>query len=218
MRYPVTAGGSKQEFEESWYNAQVFGNPTSYGFHEGVDLNLKTGGDTDLGQEIKAIASGKIVYYHYASHPTTSFGRHLVLKIDGAWGTRWVHYCHLQDTDFCKDTERTINEGDIIARLGKSGTPYAHLHFSIFKVDPASLGGIDKIARVATDLNNWEDPLKFIDTWMNPAPELNDQSRYDFGSPWGVMEMQQVRSTLNDQKKSLDELRAKIESIKNIVG
>jgi hypothetical protein len=105
MRYPVSAGGSKQEFDDKWYVAQGFGATTTYGFHEGVDINLKTGGDTDLGQELKSISNGRIVYYHYSSHPTTGFGRHLVVKIDGAWGSRWVHYCHCLDTDFKNSSE-----------------------------------------------------------------------------------------------------------------
>jgi len=223
MRYPVTAGGSKQEFEAKWYIAQGFGNPTSYGFHEGVDINLKTGGDSDLGQELKAIANGKLVYYHFHSHPSSGFGRHNVLKIDGPWGTRWAHYAHNQEQDFIK-TVKDVNEGQIIARLGKSGTPYAHLHFSIFKVDPVSIGGIDKIAKNSTDLHNWwEDPIAFMDTWMaatppTSPPEVNDQTKYDFGSPWGTLELQQARSILNDQDAEITELNSKIETAKNVLS
>jgi|SRR3989304_323679 len=225
MRYPVTADGSKISFEKDWYNAQGFGAQTSYGYHEGVDLNLKTGGDTDLGQEIKAIANGKIVYYHFSSHPTTGFGRHLVYRIEGAWGTRWVHCCHLGDTGFLNGVQE-VTEGQIIGRLGKSGTPYAHLHFAIFKVDPVAFG-IDNIANTTSELNQyWEDPIAFINTWM-AAPvtaPINDQSKYDFGTPWGTMEMQAVRSTMNDQKAQLvnkdneiQQIKTKIQNARNIL-
>lgn len=202
MRFPVTATGSKADFEKDWYIAQAFGNPTSYGFHEGADINLKTGGDTDLGQEIKAIANGKIVYYHYSSHPTTGFGRHLVYRIDGAWGTRWVHCCHLSENDFLSGSQ-DITEGQIIGRLGKSGTPYAHLHFAIFKVDPVSFG-IDNIANTTNELNQyWEDPIAFINTWMATVPvptpsPVTDQSKYDFGEGFGILELQQARGIMHD--------------------
>src|SRR5258706_10537917 len=101
MRFPVGPTGSKEEFFRDWYDAQPFGTATSYGFHEGADINKTTGGDTDLGQELKAIAKGKIVYYHnfHTTVPNT-FGRHLVYRIDGPWGVRWVHYAHCADQDF----------------------------------------------------------------------------------------------------------------------
>jgi murein DD-endopeptidase MepM/ murein hydrolase activator NlpD len=220
MRYPVGNTGSKEEYERDWYNAQTFGNETRYGYHEGVDINLKTGGDTDLGKELKAIASGEIVYYHYSSHPTSGFGRHLVIKIDGAWGTRWAHYAHCDTLDFINKAQ-LVSEGQIIARLGKSGTSYAHLHFSLYKVDPATLGGIDKYAKTQEDLNKyWEDPIAFINKWINAptepqhptAPLCSDQSKYDFGLPWGIMEMQATKSVLNAQKDEIGKLNNKIEN------
>jgi hypothetical protein len=236
MRYPVSATGNKTDFERDWKIDQVFGNPTTYGFHEGIDINLKTGGDTDLGQEIKAIAKGTIVYYHFASHPTYGFGRHLVYRIDGSWGVRWVHCAHMQDTSFLGAVQ-DVTEGQIIGHLGKSGTPYAHLHFAIWKVDPATVPAntssgksIDNIAKTTTELNQyWEDPITFIETWMAaPAPTpspINDQTTYDFGSPWGVMEMQAVRSTMNDQKAQIEsknteisQLQTKIQNAKNALG
>lgn len=213
MRYPVGVTGTKEEFEASWYVAQGFGNPTSYGFHEGADINLKTGGDSDLGQEVKAIANGRIVYYHFSSHPTTGFGRHLVYKIDGAWGSRWVHCCHLTDQDF-KNSVQDITEGSIIGRIGKSGTPYAHLHFSIFKVDPIAFG-IDNIANTTTELNQyWEDPIAFINTWLPtapaPAPIPTDQSLYDFGEGFGIIELQAARGKMQDLRRETTDLKNKL--------
>lgn len=216
MRYPVTNTGSKVDFERDWYIAQGFGNPTNYGFHEGADINLKTGGDTDLGQEIKAIANGRIVYYHKNSHPTTGFGLHLVYRIEGAWGIRWVHCCHMQDIDFLGSTQ-DITEGQIIGRLGKSGTPYAHLHFAIYKVDPVAFG-IDKFARNTTELNQyWEDPIAFINTWtatpLPPQPiPVTDQSKYDFGDGFGVQELQAARSIMQAQKTEINSLKTKLSS------
>ena len=170
MRFPTGATGSIAEFDRDWYNAMKFGEPQIYGFHDGNDINLRTGGDSDLGQEVKAIANGTITYFHLASHPTYGFGRHLVEKIVGAWGTRWIHYAHLQDVDFHKDLHE-VSEGEIIGRIGKSGTTVAHLHFAIYKVDPIGFG-IDNVPNNLTELNqNWEDPQAFIRKWITaPAP------------------------------------------------
>lgn len=172
MRFPTTATGSKSEFEQLCYDAQPFGSVTTYGRHEGADINFRTGGDTDLGQELKAIANGTIVYYHNSSHPTTGFGRHLVYKIDGAWGTRWIMYSHCDSNGFL-GAQQNVTEGQVIARLGKSGnSPSAHLHWSIFKVDPATLPSkIDSIAHDETELNQyWENPINFVNQYMNVTP------------------------------------------------
>jgi len=221
MIYPI-GDGTKVTADQFWYVAQGFGNPTSYGFHDGIDWNLKTGGDTDLGQEVKAIASGRIVYYHYSSHPTINFGRHLVYKIDGPWGTRWVHCAHLSEQDF-KNSAVDVAEGSLIGRIGKSGTPYAHLHFSIFKVDPVAFG-IDNIANNEAELDNyWEDPITFLNTWTAVAPTpgpspVTDQSLYDFQGNIGIVELQHGRSIMREYEGKINELNGKLSQIKQIVG
>lgn len=153
MRYPC--GTSNADFIKNWYNAQPFGAKTSYGYHEGDDFNLKTGGNSDLGQPLYAVADGKIAYYHNASHSSFGFGRHMVLECDTIKGKRWYHYAHCQEiTALQKD----VKEGEVIGKLGKSGTPIAHLHFAVFKVDPSSLHkGIDSIASTEGSLHaSWE--------------------------------------------------------------
>lgn len=226
MRYPVTATGKKEDFEKDWRVDQIFGNPTSYGFHEGVDINLKTGGDTDMNQELKAIANGKIVYYHtsHANTPNT-FGLHLVYRIDGPWGTRWVHYAHCSPLDFHSGVG-DVTEGQIIARLGKTGTTSAHLHWSIFKIDPVSFG-IDNIANTQLELNQiWENPIDFVNQWMSvPVPQptpVTDQSKYDFGPDYGIMELQAARSVLQAQKGEISSLKLQVSSQKakmnNVAG
>lgn len=167
MRYPV--GNNKKDFDDNWYNAQGFGVKTSYGYHEGVDLNLKTGGDSDLGQPLYAVADGVIRYYHTLSHPTSGFGMHFVLECDTPWGKRWFHYAHNQSQI---SVVQSVREGEQIGTLGKSGTSFAHLHFACFKVDPATLyRGIDSVARTQDELKNWEDPLAFLNNWYNYKPE-----------------------------------------------
>ena len=230
MRYPVSNTGSKVEFNKDWYVAQAFGNKTDYGYHEGVDINTRTGGDTDLGKEIKAISSGPIEYYHYGSHPTKGFGRHLVYRIDGPWGTRWVMCSHMTETG--SFSQQQVSEGQVIGYVGKSGTPVAHLHFSIFKKDPVNLrNGIDTIAKTVEELNEaWEDPMAFIETWskkpVEPAkPIITDQTLIPLGGQYGNVEVQAIRSMLADRDRQISTLAAqlndsvsKIQSIRKIVA
>lgn len=219
MRFAPVAQ-NKEEYENAWYIAQGFGAVTTYGRHEGIDLNLKTGGDSDLGQPLYSLVNGNIVYFHYGSHPTTGFGRHLVVKIEGAWGIRWCMYSHCGSNAFL-NAAQSVTEGQKIAELGKSGnSPSAHLHFSIWKKDPATNGGIDSFAHNETELNEkWEDPINFINQWLvapEPSP-VTDQSKYDFGDGFGVMELQAARSTMQDQKNAIDNLNSKLSQVRAIV-
>ena len=168
MRYPVGQLGTREEYEHFWYDKQGFKAKTDYGYHEGVDLNLKSGGDSDLGELLYAVGDGKIVYYHNNSHPTTGFGRHMVLECQTPVGTRWFHYAHCQEITA---GVREVRRGDVIGKLGKSGTKYAHLHFAVFKVDPKTLrSGIDTVAKTITELNSWwEDP--FVTLNMEEKPK-----------------------------------------------
>ena len=42
--------------------------------------------------------------------------------------------------------------------------------------------------------------------YVSVSPVINEQTTYDFGTPWGIMQMQQVRSTMNDQKNGINNL------------
>lgn len=158
MRYPFNN-------KEKWYNAQKYGTKTSYGYHEGDDWNLRTGGNTDLGQPLFAIADGEITDV-CTTHPKTGFGLHLHLKIEGPWGTRWAHYCHLNKI-FVKAGDK-VKEGQQIAEVGKTGnSESAHLHFAI-KNKPT---GTEGIAKNLTQLKSWDDPTAFIEKYISqPAP------------------------------------------------
>ena len=207
MRYPVGNTGSREEFERDWYLAQAFGQHVDYGYHEGGDINLRTGGDSDLGQPLRAIANGRVIYYHRDSHPGTRFGRHLVMRIEGLWGVRWVHYAHCDVADF---TNRVVDvqEGQMIARLGKSGdSPLAHLHFAILKVDPNNIGGIDRYAKTLTELNAyWEDPIAFIQQWSRdcPPPVITDETMIP---QIGGMRVREIRGLLEEQERMLAQIR-----------
>ena len=167
MIYPTAP--NNQDFLKYWKIDQVFGNPTNYGVHDGLDINKIAGGNTDLGQPLYAVADGKIVYYHNESHPTTGFGRHMVLECETVRGKRWYHYAHCQEITNSTD----VKEGDVIGKLGKSGTTFAHLHFAVFQVDPKTLyKGIDSIAKNITELKtSWED-FELLTTMQSNLQEL----------------------------------------------
>ena len=62
-----------------------FGDERPYGFHPAIDLNLITGGDSDLGQPLHAISDGKVTSVHsHTSKPT--FGKHVHIEHNGPWG------------------------------------------------------------------------------------------------------------------------------------
>ena len=137
-----------------------FGAPTNYGFHEAADINGNGGGNADLGIPIHAIADGEVTSVHnHTTKPT--FGNHIHYKIDGIWGTRYVHHAHCQT--ILKKVGDKVKEGEIIATIGNSGTEWAHDHFAI-KKEPT---GIDGIATTKELLKKWEDPIAFIEAQMN---------------------------------------------------
>lgn len=151
MRLPI-------DQPHKWYNAQGFGVKTSYGYHEGDDYNLKTGGNSDLGQPLFAIADGVVTSVH--SHTTKpTFGNHVHIKHDGAWGTVWCHFAHCQKV-LVKEGD-VVKEGQPIAFLGNSGTDSAHLHWAM-KLQPT---GIDGIAKTKEDLAKWTNPTEFVNKW-----------------------------------------------------
>lgn len=168
FRYPV-GGGTREDFEKNWYIAQGFGVKTVYGYHEGIDINLKTGGDTDLGEPLYAIGDWQLKYYHLKSHLESGFGKHFVYEVDSPWGKRWIHYAHIQNEKFDVEANPSGEVGDKLAELDSTGRPRlvmaAHLHMAVYKIDPLSIG-IDTIATSLSKLNQyWEDPIEFLNNW-----------------------------------------------------
>ncbi len=192
MRYPTN------EFSSKWYIAFGFGEKTDYGFHDGADINLKTGGDTDLGEPLLAICGGQVTSVH--EHTTIpSFGKHLHIKFESPFGIRWVHYAHCQEILVKEDD--LVTEGQVVARLGKSGTKVAHCHFAI-KRQPT---GVDGIAKTQTDLEKWENPIEFIEKCI---AHIDDKYRIVFqGTEVATYESNPIDkiNDLENQVKTLNE-------------
>lgn len=220
MRYPVN------DFKTHWNVSAGYGfgkQVSANYFHEGVDINKNGGGNIELGEPIFTIAKGKLVYYHKASHPTRNFGYHSVYEIEGPWGKRWVHQAHCME-DITTGVQ-DLTEGQQIARVGNSGTTYAHIHFAIFKVDPATLPqGIDTIATNKQQLNAWwENPITFIETYMTNSQTVavdsdtferlvSNSSKYDGFKEAGYLEIEDVEDKINKLVQDNKELRQNYES------
>lgn len=111
--------------------------------HIGVDYNGPGGGNTDLGQEVYAISDGlieKIIPWNRKY----GFGNHLFIRHQLSDHLKkkynceiiYSHYAHLQE--FKCHEGQIVTKGQLIAKLGNSGTKYAHLHLEIRK--PTGLG------------------------------------------------------------------------------
>lgn len=124
-----------------------FRDPAYYSYygkwHSGWDINLDTGGDTDLGYPVQAMFAGEVLdaksfpgwginvrvraFDHIRDYVSTLIGEELEV-LD-------ANYCHLM--------QHTVEVGDIVAagdHLGSIGKGdrnqyLAHLHFELRKVD-----------------------------------------------------------------------------------
>lgn len=200
MRFPV------DNYLTEWNNTAgySFGDTTSYGFHEGDDINDNGGGDSDLGKPLYAIADGIVVGVH--SHSTIpTFGKHFFIQINGAWGTRFVHYAHCNEIFITEGQQ--VKEGQKVATLGKSGTQYAHCHFAI----KTKANGMDTIANTKAQLDDaWEDPIKFIKTYSGSVSQPSDlqkeldKCRIDRDTHWNDLEA---------SKKTIDSLNQQVSQL-----
>lgn len=202
MRYPV------DNYKTEWNGTAGygFGAKTSYGFHDGVDINDNLGGNSDLGKPLFAIAKGKVIGVHQHTTANT-FGKHFYLEITGSWGTRYVHYAHCNELFVVVGQE--VIEGQKIATVGNSGSVYAHCHFALKK----KANGMDTIATTKAILDDaWEDPIKFIEANMAPTPTLQaqiDAMRKERDENWN-----KYQQALADKKTSETALQKQIDTLK----
>lgn len=109
-----------------------FNKPTSYGTHEGIDLNGLGGGNTDCGYELKAICDGIV---EIVSTSTQNYGKLLVIKANTLGSVYYVRYAHCQE--ILVQRGDTVREGQVVAKMGSTGNSTAcHLHLDILKKVP----------------------------------------------------------------------------------
>lgn len=216
--YPVCE--TKEEFEKYWKIDNFHGATQSYGFHDGWDINLKTGGDTDLGKQIYACLPFKRKFFHYNSHLTSGFGRHILNEVVAPFdnNTYWLHFAHMEEGG----PELTDGQAEtVIGTIGQTGRPrgqmLAHLHFAIFKKLPEKL---DMIATSKDILDEyWVDPKWFFEQLEKstgpmitiPVKERDElikrSSTLSELEKEGYINLQAITAIINGQKESYSELK-----------
>lgn len=139
--------------KDDWYNAQDFGENN----HLGEDWNKNSGGNTDCGEAVFAIANGTIVY---AENAGIGWGNVVIIEHNLPDGTKVQSlYGHLQKI------LKTSGEVKIREQIGEVGNAdgryFCHLHLELREeICPMwneAGGGYDTIRK------GWLDPSKFID-------------------------------------------------------
>lgn len=131
--------------------------------HPGLDLNLRTGGDSDLGRPVYACAAGVVV----ASSYWPVWGNIVLIKHRRPDGSAvWTQYAHLRQR--MVDTGDQVTLGAAVGTIGKGdGDRYsAHLHFEVRAADirPEYWPGTDRSALARYYL----DPATVLGTGQPP--------------------------------------------------
>jgi len=156
MKFPI---------REPWKLDTRFDEPVAYGPHEGIDVNLPSGGNTDCGTDLFPIFKGEIVH---TSKSTKGYGNLLVLRIVGPWGERFVRYAHCDK--FLK-TKGIVTAEEPIAQMGSTGNSTAcHLHFDVMKSIPKGNWRYYTKTK-SVFMRVFEDPLAFIEQWRDYKDE-----------------------------------------------
>jgi murein DD-endopeptidase MepM/ murein hydrolase activator NlpD len=135
--------------------------------HSGADFNAVTGGDSDLGHPIYAIADGVVVF----SGSANGWGNIILIHHEGL-GV-WSQYAH-NNQNFVKPSQR-VQAGQKIGTIGKGGKTrrkpnglyLAHLHFEIRVANIPAWAWASATFPRATALKfieaNYVDPEKFLE-------------------------------------------------------
>ena len=150
----------------SWYIATKNGEIYSLGIHTGEDWNGSGGGNTDLGQPVRAIGKGKVLKAAFYPPP---WGNLILIEhrfLENAQLKKvYSVYAHL-DTILVK-AGATVSRREKIGTIGTGGGSYpAHLHLEIRKSSlagyPADYWPSSNDKDQAWVLKHYEDPSAFI--------------------------------------------------------
>lgn len=134
---------------ELWYLAQGH-----HSGHTGNDWNLKTGGDSDLGQPVVSVANGVTV------HAAPGLGKWgnlvIVLCVEPDGVLTYWRYAHLHE--MAVQEGQVVGKGEQLGTIGKgAGDAYAaHLHLDV------RVGGLFHPSEWLRNFNLWLDPLAFL--------------------------------------------------------
>ncbi len=143
----------KKDKTDDWYNAQDF----TVNNHLGEDWNLNSGGNTDCGEPVYAVANGTITY---AKDAGTGWGNVVIITHDLPDGKKvQTLYGHL---DKILKTEGIVKKREQIGTVGNaSGTYLCHLHFELR--DQTCLSWNEVFVGYSPITSGWLDPSDFID-------------------------------------------------------
>ncbi|MCX6917655.1 MAG: peptidoglycan DD-metalloendopeptidase family protein, partial [Verrucomicrobia bacterium] len=163
--YPI---GNRDRYTETnngdgWYVAQEFGewNASFSKYHLGEDWNAESGGNTDCGLPVCAVANGTIVYASIVS----GWGRVLIVRHTLPDGSQVESlYGHLGS--FAK-TSGDVARGEQIGAIGdgnEGGTTYScHLHLELRTAVCPNWGQAGPGYSVTSKPVGWVDPSDYID-------------------------------------------------------
>ncbi|PPK93044.1 peptidase M23-like protein [Nonlabens xylanidelens] len=143
--YPVGKPNGK-----GYYNAQKFGEND----HLGDDWNAVTGGDSDLGDPIYAIANGQVTF---AKDIGSGWGK--VIRISHKLpDSTYIESLYAHCDQILVSTDSIIKRGDQIGTIGTANGAYlAHLHFEIRDSLEMHIGG-----GYSETTEGYLNPTKFI--------------------------------------------------------
>jgi murein DD-endopeptidase MepM/ murein hydrolase activator NlpD len=164
---------------KGWYIATRFGEKYSMGIHTGEDWNGSGGGNTDLGQDVFAIANGRVVF---AENCGRLWGN--VIILEHVWYENHERrkirslYAHLQSIKI--KTGAAVKRRELIATVGQDPekTFNAHLHLELRWDEtlsptywPSSNGKDEKWLR-----EHYTEPAAFIAARRNLFVPQNERS------------------------------------------
>ena len=154
--YPIgktETSTAAKDTKDEWYNALEFGEND----HLGEDWNKNSGGNTDCGEAVFAIAPGRVVF---AENAGSGWGNVIIIEHELADGTRIESlYGHLRKI-LKRDGEVKLREQ--IGEVGNADGRYlCHLHLELrTETCPMwnQVGG-----GYSAERNGWLNPSDFID-------------------------------------------------------
>jgi len=167
--------------------------------HEGVDYA------TPVGVPVLAPFDGVIL--RDTDNPKSgAYGTHLVIWDPTQKCAVW--YCHLASNRVSYG-ER-VQCGQVIGLTGNTGNSTGpHLHVNLVETD--SFGNRTNLSNgyqgflniLNPKLVKWKAKETTTPSPQTPVFSFTDQTKVPLGEPWGEMEVQAIRSTLNDLKRDL---------------
>lgn len=153
--YPVgkTEVVTQKKDKDEWYNAQDFTENS----HLGEDWNMNTGGNTDCGQPVYAVANGVITFARDAG---PGWGNVAIIEHTLPSGEKVESlYGHMLEI---LRTEGEVKKRDQIGKVGNANGRYpCHLHLEIRTSDCPMWN--QPGPGYSNDRKGWVDPSNFID-------------------------------------------------------